>query len=210
MKKQERMNAAKAAAKAIECKASKKKQAEALAAVSEFGGTLKPDTKGFGFWFRDSDKSRYHIHVTFSPNRTRVYAPTYKESDWRAYNRASEALSRGDLDKASKIADKLPKVLANEVNLGVEKLWREQEEAKAAKNSPRRFERIEDPVAQFEAICEFEKGAESRGIRISATKTCIWVSGNTYLNRMELKSMGFKWAPKKKAWYWKVPTQKAA
>ena len=30
----------------------------------------------------------------------------------------------------------------------------------------------------------------------------IWVSGNTYAHKKELKELGFKWASQKKMWYW--------
>lgn len=32
---------------------------------------------------------------------------------------------------------------------------------------------------------------------------CIWVSGDTKPHRETLKEFGFRWAPKKSAWYWK-------
>lgn len=32
---------------------------------------------------------------------------------------------------------------------------------------------------------------------------CIWVSGDTKPHRETLKEYGFRWAPKKSAWYWK-------
>lgn len=33
----------------------------------------------------------------------------------------------------------------------------------------------------------------------------IWVSGNTFIHKEALKAAGFKWAGKKKAWYWHGP-----
>lgn len=30
----------------------------------------------------------------------------------------------------------------------------------------------------------------------------LWISGNTYQYKKELKSLGFKWASQKKMWYW--------
>lgn len=35
----------------------------------------------------------------------------------------------------------------------------------------------------------------------------IWVSGNTYGYKAELKQNGFKWANKKKMWYWHNPEE---
>lgn len=33
----------------------------------------------------------------------------------------------------------------------------------------------------------------------------VWVTGNTYAHRDALKAAGFRWASKKKAWYWHRP-----
>lgn len=32
--------------------------------------------------------------------------------------------------------------------------------------------------------------------------TWVWATGNTYSSKDKLKELGFKWAGKKKAWYW--------
>lgn len=40
------------------------------------------------------------------------------------------------------------------------------------------------------------------GITIELVGTWIWVSGNTYQHKEQLKSAGFFWARKKKMWYW--------
>ncbi len=39
-------------------------------------------------------------------------------------------------------------------------------------------------------------------IDIELVGAWIWVSGNTYACRKELKEFGFKWASQKKMWYW--------
>ncbi|MGE1024447.1 molecular chaperone DnaJ [Bacillus sp. GMs2/2] len=39
-------------------------------------------------------------------------------------------------------------------------------------------------------------------IEIEIIGTWIWITGNTYSLKTELKQLGFKWASKKKAWYW--------
>ncbi|OUB81196.1 hypothetical protein [Bacillus wiedmannii] len=39
-------------------------------------------------------------------------------------------------------------------------------------------------------------------IEIEIIGTWIWITGNTYTLKSELKELGFKWASKKKAWYW--------
>lgn len=40
------------------------------------------------------------------------------------------------------------------------------------------------------------------GIEIEIVGQWIWVSGNTYAYRKDLKDIGFKWASQKKQWYW--------
>lgn len=39
-------------------------------------------------------------------------------------------------------------------------------------------------------------------ITIELCGSWIWLSGNTYQYKAELKEIGFKWASKKKQWYW--------
>lgn len=40
------------------------------------------------------------------------------------------------------------------------------------------------------------------GIDIELVGAWIWVSGNTYACKKELKELGFRWASQKKMWYW--------
>lgn len=40
------------------------------------------------------------------------------------------------------------------------------------------------------------------GVTIEIIGEWIWISGNTYQYKKELKEIGFKWASNKKAWYW--------
>ena len=39
-------------------------------------------------------------------------------------------------------------------------------------------------------------------ITIELCGSWIWISGNTYQHKAELKEIGFKWASQKKQWYW--------
>ncbi|EOQ01554.1 hypothetical protein KOY_05287 [Bacillus cereus VDM021] len=39
-------------------------------------------------------------------------------------------------------------------------------------------------------------------LEIEIIGTWVWISGNTYTVKNKLKELGFKWAAKKKAWYW--------
>ncbi len=47
-----------------------------------------------------------------------------------------------------------------------------------------------------------EKIINFDGIEILICGQWIWVSGNTYSYKKELKETGFKWASQKKQWYW--------
>ena len=42
-------------------------------------------------------------------------------------------------------------------------------------------------------------------ITIEIIGNWIWLSGNTYPYRKEIKEIGFKWGSQKKAWYWHSP-----
>ena len=41
------------------------------------------------------------------------------------------------------------------------------------------------------------------GIEIELVGSWLWVSGNTFKYKKELKELNFKWASQKKMWYWK-------
>lgn len=46
----------------------------------------------------------------------------------------------------------------------------------------------------------------SSDITIEIIGQWIWISGNTYPHRKELKEMGFRFAGKQKSWYWHSET----
>lgn len=46
-------------------------------------------------------------------------------------------------------------------------------------------------------------------INIEICGSWIWVSGNTYGCKSDLKANGFQWASKKKMWYWHDPEEQA-
>jgi hypothetical protein len=54
---------------------------------------------------------------------------------------------------------------------------------------------------QIDKIIDFDVNIELCG-------TWIWVSGNTYPVKEELKEAGFFWARKKQQWYWRPPEYK--
>ena len=51
-----------------------------------------------------------------------------------------------------------------------------------------------------------EKIINFDGIEIEIIGAWIWVSGNTYIHKKQLKEYGFKYASKKKAWYFHTET----
>ena len=57
----------------------------------------------------------------------------------------------------------------------------------------------DDFRAIIDALLNFDLTIEIIG-------TWIWVSGDTYAVKAQLKELGFKWASKKKAWYWHPDT----
>ncbi len=40
------------------------------------------------------------------------------------------------------------------------------------------------------------------GVQIDIVGSWVWLTGNTFVHKDVIKPLGFKWASKKKAWYW--------
>jgi len=40
------------------------------------------------------------------------------------------------------------------------------------------------------------------GLDVELVGSWIWITGNTYIYRETIKAAGYKWASKKRAWYW--------
>lgn len=47
-----------------------------------------------------------------------------------------------------------------------------------------------------------QKVVHLANITIEICGSWIWISGNTYQHKAELKEIGFRWASQKKQWYW--------
>lgn len=60
---------------------------------------------------------------------------------------------------------------------------------KATTETPEQFRNIIDNLVIYD-------------VTIDLVGSWIWVTGNTYTAKEILKELGFKWASKKKAWYW--------
>ena len=67
-----------------------------------------------------------------------------------------------------------------------------------AKENRQTTEMAEDYRVIIEAIIILE------GLVIEICGNWIWVTGNTMEHKDELKKLGFKWASKKKSWYWRA------
>lgn len=48
----------------------------------------------------------------------------------------------------------------------------------------------------------YERIKHFQGITIEVCGTWFWITGNTYMYKDQLKEMGFRWANKKKSWYY--------
>lgn len=60
-----------------------------------------------------------------------------------------------------------------------------------------KYDRAED-----EMIREIINAIINLNVEIEICGSWVWVSGNTYVCKAELKANGFHWASKKKMWYW--------
>lgn len=122
----------------------------------------------------------------------------YRLLDVRAFSEACEALAAGDYARADSIAAGVhsPALLA-ELREGLAHLYAGMGGAA-----------VSDQVDAYEAS-ELEQVRAVLGnpadVDVSQKRAgcCIWVSGNTKPHRDILKALGFRWAPKKSAWYWK-------
>lgn len=62
-------------------------------------------------------------------------------------------------------------------------------------------------MAEDEMLREIINAIINLNIEIEICGSWIWVSGNTYSCKQELKNSGFHWASKKKMWYWHNPEE---
>lgn len=69
-------------------------------------------------------------------------------------------------------------------------------------SSWKKSEPTEEMQAAIDAISDLE------GLEIEICGSWVWVSGNTKPHKDALKSAGFRWASKKKQWYWRAEEDK--
>lgn len=66
------------------------------------------------------------------------------------------------------------------------------------------FEQQTDEQGLDEILAEkFDLIKTFVGIKAEVCGSWLWVSGNTFTYKKYFKEYGFRWAPKKKSWYWR-------
>lgn len=92
------------------------------------------------------------------------------------------------------------------------KMYRNKHKAKAEEKntagSTAAQATVEEMPEAFKKIINGLVGCD--GIQIDIVGTWVWLTGNTYTHKEKIKQLGFKWANKKKAWYWHSPEEKKA
>ena len=123
----------------------------------------------------------------------------YAYEDIRAFDYACMYLVHGDYRRAAELAEKIRAAsLKNELAEGLERLAIEQGHAAT-------FDEMHgaavDELEQVRALLGDPLGLEVSQARPGA---CIWISGDTRPHAEELRALGFRWSPKRGAWYWKT------
>lgn len=93
-----------------------------------------------------------------------------------------------------------------EVNAEYDKLFKmlkDKHDSKATDSDKTSYENMKYDFAEDEKLREMlNKIIHFNSIDIELVGAWIWLSGNTYSCKKELKELGFKWAKQKKMWYW--------
>ena len=63
-------------------------------------------------------------------------------------------------------------------------------------------------LAKSTIIVEGQEEPQPVKITIEKCGTWLWIGGDTYPVRKELKNIGCRWSPTKSRWYWKHPKEK--
>lgn len=83
------------------------------------------------------------------------------------------------------------------------KVLKDKHESKTADGDKATYDNMKYDFSEDEALREIlQKIIGFSDITIELCGSWIWLSGNTYQYKAELKEIGFKWASKKKQWYW--------
>lgn len=78
---------------------------------------------------------------------------------------------------------------------------------KVLKNSDTKENKKKYNMEEDEMLRNIINSIINLNIDIEICGSWIWVSGNTYGCKTELKQNGFRWASKKKMWYWHNPEE---
>ena len=126
------------------------------------------------------------------------HCTAYGLSDVRMYAEACDAVAAENFATAQRIYDRLGSAsLRNALSEGLEYLYSQFtcEEIAEKMDEPENITDMDAVVALF--------GSYGFEIEQKRPGCCIWVSGDTKPHRDELKSFGFRWSPKRTAWYWR-------
>ena len=120
----------------------------------------------------------------------------YAIEDIRAYGDACDALASDDYAKAQRIVDTLESAaLRASLADGLERAYCELGHSEVVAQ-------VSAPVSDLDMVREVF-GRYGLVVEQKRPGCCIFVSGDTKPHGEELKALGFRWAPKKAAWYWK-------
>lgn len=115
-----------------------------------------------------------------------------------------ELLKAHHPDNGGNVAD------MQEINAEYDKLFKllkNKHESKQADSSKANNNNTYYDFAEDEQLREvLQKVIHFSDITIEVCGSWIWIDGNTYQYRKELKEIGFKWASSKKQWYWHSET----
>ncbi len=68
---------------------------------------------------------------------------------------------------------------------------------------------VDEMEIEQEIIDQIGKIVAIVGITIEIAGRWIWITGNTFAHRKQLKESGYFFAPKKKCWYWRSKNEKS-
>lgn len=103
--------------------------------------------------------------------------------------------------------------VAKQINAEYERLFKvlkDKHESKASAGAGANSKTYNDNTYNFEEDAKLrevlQKIIHFTDITIEICGVFIWVSGNTYQYKKELKESGFLWASQKRQWYWRPET----
>lgn len=83
------------------------------------------------------------------------------------------------------------------------KVLKDKHESTTADGDKATYDNMKYDFSEDKALREIlQKIIGFSDITIELCGSWIWLSGNTYQHKTELKEIGFKWASQKKQWYW--------